>query len=89
MVETHYVIVLQTTGDVVDSSWQNGGPISIQIGVEPSQSLPAWDQALPGLSVGDHVRLVVPPELGFGDAGGGVIPPDATIITELNIVNAG
>ncbi len=87
-IETHYVIVLQTTGEVVDSSWRNGGPITIQIGVEPSQSLPAWDRGLIGLSAGDHVRMVIPPDLGFGDRVD-IIPPDATIVTELNILNAG
>lgn len=86
VVEMHYRALLQTTGEVFDSSWEGGQPIVFQVGTEPSQTILGWDQGLLGKRGGDTVRLVIPPELGIDDPSG-TIPADATIITEVTILS--
>lgn len=85
IVDIHYRAVLQTTGEVFDSSWEARNPVSFEVGAIPSQAIPAWDEALVGRRVGDSLRLVIPPELGLQDTTG-AIPADATIITELTVL---
>ncbi len=87
VIEVHYVAMLQTTGEVFDSSWAGGRPVPVTIGSDPPQVLEAWDEGLLGRRVGDLVRLVIPPEMGIDDPSG-AIPADATIITEVNIISA-
>jgi len=84
IVEAHYVAVLQTTGEVFDSSWTDQQPATFEVGA----TIPAWNEGLVGLRVGDHVRMVIPPDLGLGEDGSTLVPPNATIITELNILSA-
>tara|TARA_B110000014_G_C20075492_1_gene561339 strand:+ start:194 stop:661 length:468 start_codon:yes stop_codon:yes gene_type:complete len=45
-----------------------------------------WDQGVPGMKVGGIRRLIIPPELGYGSEGQGIIPPDATLIFEIEVV---
>lgn len=85
-VKVLYTAMLQRTGEVFDSSWRSGRSAGFVVAAEPSQAIPAWDQALVGRRVGDHLRLVIPPELGIGE--GGPIRADDTIITELLILAA-
>lgn len=82
VVQLHFVAILQTTGEVIASTFASGQPTVFTLGVDTV--LPAWDEALPGLRQGDWVRMVVPPELGLDDPSG-AIPEDATIITEVFI----
>jgi peptidylprolyl isomerase len=84
-VQLHYRAVLQTTGEVFASSWEDGQPATFEVNSEASQSLPAWDIGLPGLHVGDVIRMVIPPGLGIDDPSG-QIPADATIVTEMTIL---
>lgn len=86
VVELHYRAVLQTTGEVFASSWESGQPAVFEVAAEPSQSIPAWDEGLVGRRVGDTVRMVIPPGLGIEDPSG-EIPADATIVTELTILD--
>ena len=84
VIEAHYQIILQPTGDVIDSSYTFGQPIMFALGVDPT--IPAWDMELIGKRVGDVVRMVIPPELGINDPNGS-IPADATLVTEMTIIN--
>jgi peptidylprolyl isomerase len=86
IVELHYRAVLQTTGEVFASSWETGQPVVFEVAAEPSQSIPAWDEGLLGRKVGDTVRMVIPPGLGIEDPSG-QIPADATIVSELTILD--
>jgi len=86
-VQVHYELKL-TSGVVVDSSFQRGQPISINIGV--GQVIPGWDEGIMLLNEGSKATLVVPSDLGYGPSGaGGVIPPNATLIFKVQLVKVG
>ncbi len=86
-VEVHYELKL-VDGTVVDSSFQRGQPIAISIGV--GQVIPGWDEGILLLNEGSKATLVVPSDLGYGPAGaGGVIPPNATLIFNVELVKVG
>ena len=53
------------------------------------QVIPGWDEGISLLKVGDKARFVIPSELGYGSAGaGGVIPPNATLIFDVELIEA-
>jgi len=86
-VQVHYELKL-VDGTVVDSSFQRGQPIAINIGV--GQVIPGWDEGILLLNEGAKATLVVPSDLGYGPAGaGGVIPPNATLIFDVELVKVG
>jgi len=86
-VQVHYELKL-VDGTVVDSSFQRGQPITINIGV--GQVIPGWDEGILLLNEGAKATLVVPSDLGYGPAGaGGVIPPNATLIFDVELVKVG
>jgi FKBP-type peptidyl-prolyl cis-trans isomerase len=73
-------------GTEFDSSW-DGAPFSTEIG--SGKVIPGWDQGLVGQTVGSQVLLVVPPALGYGDAGSGdKIPGDSTLVFVVDILDA-
>ncbi|MCX2720511.1 peptidylprolyl isomerase [Lentiprolixibacter aurantiacus] len=83
-VSVHYEGSL-LNGQVFDSSFQRNQPISFQLGV--GQVIPGWDEGIQLLKVGDKARLVIPSELAYGAAGaGGVIPPNATLLFDVELV---
>lgn len=72
-------------GTVFDSSFKRNQPIDFQLGV--GQVIPGWDEGISLLKVGDKARLVIPSDLGYGSAGaGGVIPPNATLVFDVELV---
>lgn len=73
-------------GTPFDSSWENGAPFSTSIGA--GRVIAGWDQGLVGKTVGSQVLLVVPSDLGYGDAGQGSIPGGATLIFVVDILSA-
>ena len=73
-------------GTVFDSSYKRNEPIEFPIGV--GQVIPGWDEGIQLLKVGDKARLVIPSHLGYGSRGaGGVIPPNATLIFDVELMN--
>ena len=84
MVSVHYKGQL-LNGQVFDSSYQRKQPIDFTIGV--GQVIPGWDEGIQLLKVGDKARIVIPSELAYGSKGaGGVIPPDATLIFDIELM---
>lgn len=74
-----------TNGTVFDSSRREGRAIDFSL----DQVVPGWSQGIPGMKVGGIRKLVIPPELGYGARGAGKdIPPNATLIFEVEIVDA-
>lgn len=72
-------------GTVFDSSYQRKQPIDFTVGI--GQVIKGWDEGLQLLKVGDKARLVIPSHLGYGSQGaGGVIPPDATLIFDVELM---
>ncbi|MCK0157707.1 peptidylprolyl isomerase [Cellulophaga sp. F20128] len=84
-VSVHYEGSL-TSGQVFDSSYKRNEPIDFQLGV--GQVIPGWDEGISLLEIGDKARFVIPSNLAYGSAGaGGVIPPDATLIFDVELMN--
>jgi FKBP-type peptidyl-prolyl cis-trans isomerase len=72
-------------GTVFDSSYKRKQPIDFNVGV--GQVIKGWDEGIQLLKVGDKARMVIPSDLAYGSAGaGGVIPPDATLIFDVELV---
>lgn len=86
-IQVHYTGSL-TDGFTFDSSIQRGQPIGIPIGV--GRVIPGWDEGIMLLREGGKGRLVIPSNLGYGAQGaGGVIPPHATLIFDVELVKIG
>ncbi|MBP8793463.1 MAG: peptidylprolyl isomerase [Lutibacter sp.] len=87
MVSVHYKGSL-LDGQEFDSSYKRKEPIDFQVGV--GQVIAGWDEGLLLLKVGDKARFVIPSNLGYGSRGaGGVIPPDATLIFDVELMKVG
>ncbi|WP_108866975.1 peptidylprolyl isomerase [Aquimarina aquimarini] len=83
-VSVHYKGSL-TDGTVFDSSYKRNQPIDFPLGM--GQVISGWDEGIALLQVGDKARFVIPPHLGYGERGaGGVIPPNATLVFDVELV---
>ena len=84
-VSVHYEGSLEN-GKVFDSSYPRKKPIEFKLGI--GQVIEGWDEGIALLKVGDKARFVIPSDLGYGPAGaGGVIPPNATLIFDVELMD--
>jgi len=83
-VKVHYRGKL-TDGSVFDSSFERNQPIEFPVGV--GHVIAGWDEGILLLSEGDKATFIIPSQLGYGEGGaGGVIPPNATLIFDVELV---
>lgn len=86
----HYVGVLWDEGTRFDASWDRGQPTSFSL----QQVVPGFARGISGeeldtgpMQVGGRRRIVIPPELGYGSQGTGPIPPDATLVFVVDLLD--
>mgnify|MGYP000399745006 CR=1 FL=1 len=84
-IKVHYLGKLED-GTKFDSSYDRGEPFSFQIGLR--QVIEGWEKGLIGMKAGGKRTLIIPPELGYGERGAGdLIPPNATLIFDIEIID--
>jgi FKBP-type peptidyl-prolyl cis-trans isomerase len=83
-VNVHYVGRLEN-GSEFDNSYVRGTPFTFTAGA--GQVIAGWDQGVPGMRVGGTRRLTIPPNLAYGLNGRGPIPPNATLIFDVELVS--
>jgi peptidylprolyl isomerase len=72
-------------GTKFDSSYDRNKPFTTQIGV--GQVIKGWDEGIVGMKVGGKRKLTIPPALGYGDQAAGSIPPNSTLVFEIELLS--
>lgn len=86
-IQAHYTGWLAETGKKFDSSLDRGQPFVFQLGA--GHVIPGWDEGIATMKVGGKRLLVIPADLAYGEAGagGGIIPPNANLVFEIELLD--
>lgn len=85
ILKMHYTGKLEN-GKVFDSSHNRGEPLKFKLGV--GQVIQGWDEGIAGMKIGGKRTLTIPPHMAYGERGaGGSIPPNATLIFDIELVD--
>lgn len=85
VVEVHYILSL-IDGTLIQSSYEMGQPIKLTVG--KNEVIPAWEEALQLMKVGEKAKLIIPSKLAYGAQGAGqIIPPYSTLIFEIEVIS--
>jgi FKBP-type peptidyl-prolyl cis-trans isomerase len=84
LVTVHYVGTF-TDGREFESSQKSGTPYSFRIGAD--NVIKGWHQGIAGMRVGEVRKLIIPPELAYGDTGKGDVPPNSTLVFEIELLS--
>ena len=83
-VTVQYVGVNFSNGAEFDASWNRGEPFEFTLGA--GQVIPGWDEGVAGMKVGGRRKLVIPPDMGYGEAGSPpTIPPNETLVFVVDL----
>lgn len=80
----HYLGALFEDGEQFEASWDGGEPFSFTLGA--GNVIPGWDEGIEGMKPGGRRLLVIPPDQAYGETGQGGIPPNATLIFVVDLL---
>ena len=83
-VSVHYIGTF-TNGSKFDSSYDRNQPYTFLVAA--GRVIAGWVQGVPGMKVGGKRRLTIPPDLAYGSQGQGLIPPNATLVFEIDLLS--
>jgi peptidylprolyl isomerase len=85
-VSVQYVGVLYKNGKQFDASWDRGQPFTFPLGT--GMVIPGWDQGVVGMRVGGRRQLVIPPALAYKSVARPGIPPNSTLVFDIDLLSA-